>query len=1749
MRIWKRVISLMLVLVMSLSMCVEAYAVSENEVDNNSTDIIKSYINLAAGKSTIDGGADISYTKDQIRFLGVYISNYFVPFGTEFGDAQSDDTDSTMESVKDALQAGLNFSDTYAEVFAEQLIGLARSSTKSLVMAGSTKDVAESQDDFIIPTKHIINATYFNFLYTMFGKADEIISTLEGGKLKEKLDAGELKSGYWGYMNGGDFIPMFDFKITSSQGETPSQVAFTKCMEAMPDNKGYGWNVWDIIESEVSGGDLRDDLSDEEYRKLSTIGMEMKVDCFGDILVCGLQHQLIAVPGAMNPYTWVTVSSGGEDLLQPGESYNLVNVPSMSIADLGIDNPRSLFSSVGVSDKNTVTDGDGNVVQGGGSSTSTSYVLWSPDSSYGTNAIGGISDTLHEDKADEYKKDLQNAFHYILSYADSGDWSYEDWQVSITKEKGIVAIAPLGAWVSIDVGKLSKDYKYSDKDKHDKLEEYFKIIKNGYSSGGIITGVSYDGCNRDEVIEVIGKAQKTASKDFSDSSTSQETDVNTGDTNVRLKSMVPKFCLSFSDYNLKVYRGTSETDLDQDWLPGKSKQYKEAIPKAISNYEEVYPNDKSVSKFYLNGDNIKGPSFDLAGTSNIYLNDAIVMIDNLGAYGFDSGSGAVEDYRAFPVINYLNEDGTSIDPTADEVFSYGDSNTFAAGYSNIEDGKLSDPKSVSEQTAVSLYVTYVFSSLYENTDESKAETIGRIGFRMNSSNLPEIPNEPLDISDAAKSDLILTSIRDWLYYLLHPTDGLNYVRILITNKVNAFLVGWHNDMLGTYGVGNTLGTTRYRNTTGYVTTPDLSEIEWTNSLINFYNSSIPFLIVVMIVTMVLAYVTGIFSMQKSLFGVLIFVIFLMMPVNLINNIVNTGNRISERIYGEKFTYWALVQQESYASSIDAKAEGDTYSNYLRELYAQNSNVYSNQGSESIVLKWQAPKKMTSLMFESDDSYKSLSEEGKQMLNQYLGTAMTGESYLDEDSVYLYRSYIDISNYARYIYRGIDQGIRNSNKTFTNESKANYYNSLKKALDNIDTNYTLDRTKGYTNTNDDGDSLDSGIKIQVPLSSGFVNDILPQYGTVKDSKINEFMGLSPDLFNFSIPVFNKGGKEIKEYVLEAVDDGTTGSEERRRLLEGEIGNYTDADFVGLAAYSLYSENVFYYFSWDLYDLGMQPSASTNTGYKSLLLGENNAGFFYNTKGNGELKDFMDLKSLFTYIIPYLKQCNDIVHEWDDVYGVFIYDGVPTEEGHWDDEAISSSPEMKQKYWHNINVARLYSIYTPWVDIMYDCEYSKGEYINALGEKYYVENPIDPASYPEERPMIFSESEMRDYGLGEGDLTKVERLILDCNRGMEERMYELLNYFNFSDVTLNTAAAMNCAFEFNNTFSENGIFTSNHNIYPQAFELSDFSYDAFLRFILSNSTGESMNTNEDFYANVVKKSSLTTPMVMILLDIISMYILPALKIFFLIGVFLSTIFIIICTAFRVDSENKFIKKVIYGIVTPMVQFLLITVGFAYAISLFMGVGNNAVTQSKNVSIKMGSPVTVMIAMILINFIVIYLYYKVIKVVLNNVKHYGSMVFNFMSGVAGATLGMVAGATVGRIMSSKDSSRFSGGGSSHNSEGSEGSSDSSKGSGVSSERAIRRGNNTQGVPDAEDRNESTRRNDTRRDAIHQDRHEEKPSEEKKENLNDKIKKGLDKVNSNESNEDEAKSEPRESMSSSFRRKMKNIKDIGTNADKFNK
>lgn len=1355
----------------------------------------------------------------------------------------------------------------------------------------------------------------------------EICETLMG------LLTGKVKKIGFGYEKDGSVVIVSDATTTAALNNnvqySPSQIQFMKCLETVDMSKGYGTNMfdfnvadaredteWDAEALEKLGDQLTNFNSLSANKELSLKatmwGQRMAVDCFGNIICMGANHQYIVIPACMNPYAWRAVDENGNDIGKPGEFLNIINAKNIIQTDKGM---LSNVSPTGtyISNDSSVTYNSDKVKH------FTAKINGYVETTSGYKGIGKMLTSSALKKNNEIPaRIIRGRGEHMVE--DNCWWPWAGDDIAKTAVKNIVKV----------FGELRP-----------------------YDKTAIGSGSTEDawGCWSDEYIPLLRKVDKIA------------------------------------------------TSSGGGWVGNNSK---------------------------------------------VNILDGYVFIDNLGVYKNSDGSD--HEFSAFNVEHYVNPStGVAAGKIAGGVKAQGD---FGSHAEMLISGQLNSLEGSSEQALCSIYTSYVYAYFY--TEDNKADTIGKIGYRYAGENFPAPPSNAVELDlESVMVDLELTAIRDWTYYLLHPTKGFNYVTTLISNKLNHLLLGWHSDMVGTNGVGATAGTTKYRSSVGYVTMPDLSEIEWTDKLISFYQDCIPFLIIVIVVLMLLAFITGVLPLQRAAFAAVVMSAFLLLPTILINGLVQQSNSISQRIYGNKFTYWAMVQQESYATQIDEAANEvgssgtSTYDNYLRTLYGLNEQVYSNQGNESVLLKWQAPKKMASLVLTSSDaqSLNGLDEVGKAMLYGMLGKAYGGQSYVDdEDAVYMYRSYIDISNFSRYIYRGINSGKVNSTDTPSTVKgvlSGSFDSSLRDSVYNIPYVY-----KTYRNSNYSGWGLTESSSspnynyITVPLSSKIVADAVRNSKdmTSWDSK-DDLVAINQDLFNFGIPMFTNDTVNFDLETFAATGNITLeGNRDRYLALKEFMRSYSsESDYVGLAAYALYSENPFYYFSWKLYHdgLGYDSSLYNKNGYKDLLLSESNGGYFYMTEGNGGLKDFMDMKSLFTYIIPYMKECNDLVREWDDVYGIFIHEGVPTEEGHWQD--VSGDAELTSKYWHNLNVSRLYCLYCPWVDIMYDCSYADAETITVMGKRVVIEDPLNPASYPRERPMIFSEAEMKSYGLSEADLTAAERIILKCNEDAQESMYELLNYYNFSDITLNTAAAMQCAFTFNTNFSESGVFEENHNIYPQSYDLANFSYDAFLRFMLSESTGEDMldvskssgsasgETSGDFYERIVNRSSTTTVLLMLVLDVLAMYVLPALKMFFLVAAFVSCILIVFVSALQIEDNAKFFRKLASGFLLPLLKFFGITIALSLIVSLFMGSGNRSVTQTDDLSISLGDPAMLLLVMIAINLVVLILYWKILKTVVKDIQYNAKLSGNFASGVLGATVGFVAGAvssSVGAAKSGVDS-----------------------------------------------------------------------------------------------------------------------------------
>lgn len=1005
----------------------------------------------------------------------------------------------------------------------------------------------------------------------------------------------------------------------------------------------------------------------------------------------------------------------------------------------------------------------------------------------------------------------------------------------------------------------------------------------------------------------------------------------------------------------------------------------------------------------------------------------LALLDSSGSYGSKSDTGdSSEDsygktddeggkYNLVQKADIINEAGDGFESAFGSANVSG--NTWGNSYKETKDqgyAKL-DSSGTAKTTWKYLYTTYLVAGL---TDNGKFAGGDYLGYRINypasgngkNKGLPDITGESINLSKEDEDDSVTKAIRDWLYYLLHPTDGFKYFVTWITNKIKAFIIGWHNDMAGTEGVGVLPGTTKYIGFSGYVTTPELQDMSWTNAMLNWYKSIIIYLIIGIFVIMMAYTLLGILTFQKSILGLVLFSVLVYTPIIVVTQSVNLSNRFANFVFGDKFAYWGIVQQQSYfadlADSIDSS--NSTYKNYLLNLYNENAKESGNQGGDNIVLRWQAPKKMANLVMSKNEE-NIYSDDFKQMIQVVTGGKNSVEHFTgNTSSTYLYRSYTDIANVSMFMYgdlvsngqarEGVDTKTDTSNTT-------RWSKGLKDSWANFTTRYTDDRKDGYGVKDSEGSTDGSqAYRVRLPLAGNIYSDAadVAKQGTIKDLTLGKYVGIDQRMFKFSIAQLNSNQDLVQELSNEDFD-ATNG------------GTYTNEDIKSLAAYGVMSENPFYYFSWNLYDQGLASNPNPNGGFKDLLLSKSDSGYFYNVEHNNEMRDYLDMRTLFTYVIPYLKQGNDLVREWDKTYGIFFYDGVTYEEGHEKDEDITSNPELAQKYWHNVNVARLYNIYTPWVDLMYDASYAKQEKISFQGKSYTISDPIDPASYPKERPMVFSKSEMYDYGLTEDQLTSVERKIMNVSEKTMKRWFDLLNYYNFTDVALNTSASMEAAFIFNQEFSQTKLLGDSINLYPQSFELKNFTYDAFLRMIIANSTGESLTADEgehgSVYERVMKGSSLTTGIFLLILDVLAIYVIPLLKVAIIIAMFISAIMVIIYIALSVNEDigKETVKKVAKSVFLPAIKFLAVSIAMSWSVSLFMGKGSTAVTGDTGTSIVLGDPAMTLFAMVVLNAVVFVAYWKVFKSIWGSLQTHGKALLSHIGGVLGGAA-LVGAASLG-------------------------------------------------------------------------------------------------------------------------------------------
>ena len=611
--------------------------------------------------------------------------------------------------------------------------------------------------------------------------------------------------------------------------------------------------------------------------------------------------------------------------------------------------------------------------------------------------------------------------------------------------------------------------------------------------------------------------------------------------------------------------------------------------------------------------------------------------------------------------------------------------------------------------------------------------------------------------------------------------------------------------------------------------------------------------------------------------------------------------------------------------------------------------------------------------------------------------------------------------SRFIYRGLHNGYQKYNEV---PDTSKWPAGLKKSWSNQAGVVAGDKRLGYQ----EGSNI--GTAAQAATSSRIVSDTFPQAEKMGKSQLTDFYGIDTRSLSFGLPSFTHEGRNIiddvkRNAVTVANKDNTAAKADGFDPTSG--GKYNASDYAGLAAYALMSESPYYAFSWNMYDQGLSSELNSTGGYKGLVLPTgDDKSYFYNMAGNGEMKDFTNMRALFTYIMPYLRSGNNIVRAYDNKYGLVYNKGVPSVEGYENDPVINKNPVLKRQYWQNLNISRLYEIYSPWVDLMDDSNYAKPENINVQGEKVSIRNPLDPSTYPSNRPMVFSKSEQVDYGLKDSDLTEAERMIQRVQQSTMDSMYNLLNYYNFNDSVLNTAAAINATFAFNREFSRHPLIGNPTNLYPQSYELKNFSYDAYLRLAMSSASHEDLSSaGDEFYLKVVQNSSFVTSVLMILLDIESIYVVPILKLGFLLMTAALMLLTILSVIVRIEEGRPMLQNVWRGILRPILYVCSVSILMALAVGLFMSDGRRGITGGSDLNMSTGDPALTVTALVAINTAVLVLLWRIVKAQWGQVRASGAALATSLSATL-RSVGQGLTAAVGGPATSPVSSGGSGKGS---------------------------------------------------------------------------------------------------------------------------
>lgn len=827
----------------------------------------------------------------------------------------------------------------------------------------------------------------------------------------------------------------------------------------------------------------------------------------------------------------------------------------------------------------------------------------------------------------------------------------------------------------------------------------------------------------------------------------------------------------------------------------------------------------------------------------------------------------------------------------------------------------------------------------------------------------DVSGSSLDIGDAFgesgavdSDDKVLEELQKDIVKKVHgllSENGSTYRDNLIKSILDSWFLSVHraitNSWVGGFASVGAKADGGYASVVGFINMPSFEDLPLMNKLLNDYMYSYVLLVVIIFVVVLLMVLTNLRTVKEGLVIFIIMLFITILPKTLVVTTVDTYNKFTDKIFSDRFIFWTITShQQSYSNLKNASYSSDSTDLLITTNMDMAKNVHSN--NVSVRVKWMSPKKddVFKALFSKNSPYRTLESDltlFKWLFNSFLN--QEEYEYKDKLATYLYRPYNAIVNEARVA-----------------------YDSLKDT--SIDKKTVKERVFKYA------------IK-----KSGLGNNDYHLYGY--SPKIKYVKGQD------KVIAKTKPLGERDDYIYWVISNETMLKAVFNNNVNSPVSLDSEMSDPYFKSYLLTTESPYYYF----YNVLSHRYKDDKTGasFKDALLTKNT--FKVVNSGNGKienkLKDFLDLEGLFTYVIPVLNQGNVYVRDWMSVNKHLLTD--------FDyDNGLSPDPTNKQLY--SLYLAEksakeqfkdVWKLHSAWVDTMYN-GLSVSDYIYVANKRKLVKDTLNPSTYLEQgREMIFSEADMRAKGYTKDDLSDVERRLQNVLENTYKDMMYLVNYYDFDDEVLLSASAMVATFNFNREFSSYSLLNNNNILYPQSFELKNFNYDAFMRLMLLNATGEPIMADKDLYVRVLTKTSPITGFVLILVDVVAVYILPAMK--YLVLMLLFVLVFLVSLSFMLAKPDKLVHSFMKLVGYPFLVFFVSSIVFAYVVGMFVGDGLSGYVGAKIASVNITDPTVLMVALLMVTLVYMYVLYKVVVMMWSSIKQLGT-------GVLGSTTDMISG-----------------------------------------------------------------------------------------------------------------------------------------------